>query len=203
MPRTASATVRFINPAGLSICSGVSIATDSVVGSVVVSAAAGDETAFASIIARYDDDLARVAYLVTADVGLAHDAVQAAWPIAWQKLRSLRDLDSLRPWLIAIAVNEARQLLRRQRRQRVVEISIERLPEASPHRAATVAADQHIDLLDALRAMSPDDRAIVAMRYALGLNSDEIGQAIGLSAPGVRSRLARCVAHLRKELADV
>ena len=46
-------------------------------------------------------------------------------------------------------------------------------------------------------------RAIVAMRYALGLTSDEIGQAIGLSAPGVRSRLARCVAILRKDLADV
>src|SRR5439155_26699727 len=87
-PKDASATVGFINPVGLSICSGVSIATDSVVGSVVVSAASGDETAFASIIARYDDDLARVAYLVTADVGLAHDAVQAAWQIAWRKRRT-------------------------------------------------------------------------------------------------------------------
>jgi RNA polymerase sigma-70 factor (ECF subfamily) len=181
----------------------VSIATDSIVGSVVVSAAAGDETAFAQIIARYDDDLARVAYLVTADVGLAHDAVQAAWPIAWRKLGSLRDLDRIRPWLVAIAVNEARQLLRRQRRQRVVEISMERLPEASPNRQTSVSADQHLDLLDALRALSPDDRAIVAMRYALGLNSGEIGQAIGLSAPGVRSRLARCVATLRKDLTDV
>jgi RNA polymerase sigma factor (sigma-70 family) len=202
-PENASVTVGFINPVGLSICSGVSIATDSVVGSVVVSAAAGDETAFAQIIARYDDDLARVAYLVTADLGLAHDAVQAAWPIAWRKLGSLRDLDRIRPWLVAIAVNEARQLLRRQRRQRVVEISMERLPEASPNRPTSVSADQHLDLLDALRALSPDDRAIVAMRYALGLNSDEIGQAIGLSAPGVRSRLARCVALLRKDLTDV
>jgi RNA polymerase sigma factor (sigma-70 family) len=202
-PENASVTVGFINPVGLSICSGVSIATDSVVGSVVVSAAAGDETAFAQIIARYDDDLARVAYLVTADIGLAHDAVQAAWPIAWRKLGSLRDLDRIRPWLVAIAVNEARQLLRRQRRQRVVEISMERLPEASPNRPTSVSADQHLDLLDALRALSSDDRAIVAMRYALGLNSDEIGQAIGLSAPGVRSRLARCVALLRKDLTDV
>lgn len=89
----------------------MSIATDSIDGSVVVSAAAGDETAFAQIIARYDDDLARVAYLVTAEVGLAHEAVQAAWPIAWRKIGSLRDLDRLRPWLVAIAVNEARQLL--------------------------------------------------------------------------------------------
>jgi RNA polymerase sigma factor (sigma-70 family) len=179
------------------------IATERLVGGVVVSAAAGDESAFALIIARYDDDLARVAYLVTTDIGLAHDAVQSAWPIAWRNLHSLRDPDRLRPWLISIAVNEARQLMRRQRRQRVVEISIERLPETSTQRPSLVQADEHIDLLTALRALAPDDRAIVAMRYALGLTSDEIGLAFGLSAPGVRSRLARSVARLRKDLSDV
>jgi RNA polymerase sigma factor (sigma-70 family) len=187
----------------LSICTGVSIATQALVGSVVVSAAEGSESAFAQIIARYDDDLARVAYLVTADIGLAHDAVQAAWPIAWQKLRSLRDPDRLRPWLVAIAVNEARQLLRRRRRQRVAEISLDDVPEASPNRLRSVPIDQHLDLLEALRGLSPDDRALVAMRYALGLTSDEIGREIGLSAAGVRSRVARCVAVLRKELTDV
>jgi len=202
-PSYRSDTVGCINPIRSSICSGMSIATEGLVPGVVVSAAACDEAAFAAIIARYDDDLARVAYLVTTDVGLAHEAVQASWPIAWRKLRSLRDLDRLRPWLVAIAVNEARQLLRRQRRQRVVEISIERLPESWAPPLSRVPVDEHLDLLGALRSLSPDDRAIVAMRYALGLTSDEIGVAVGLSAPGVRSRLARSVAHLRKDLTDV
>ena len=47
----------------------------------VASAAAGDEVAFARIVAAHHDDMVRVAYLVTFEVGLAHEAVQSAWPI--------------------------------------------------------------------------------------------------------------------------
>ena len=53
---------------------------------VMASAAAGDEVAFARIVAAHHDDMVRVAYLVTCEVDLANDAVQSAWPIAWRKL---------------------------------------------------------------------------------------------------------------------
>ncbi len=169
----------------------------------VASAAAGDEVAFARIVAAYHDDMVRVAYLVACEVDLAHDAVQSAWQIAWRKLASLHDPERLRPWLVSIAANEARQLLRQRRRRQVTEITVETWPAgAEPHGTRMDDRAREIDLINALGRLSAEDRGVVAMRYDLGLSSSEIGHATGLSATGVRSRLARALDRLRKDLGD-
>ena len=62
--------------------------------------------------------------------------------------------------------------------------------------------DRSIDLRNALQRLTPEDRSVVAMRYVLGLSSSEIGRATGLSATGVRSRLARALDRIRKDLGD-
>ncbi len=93
--------------------------------SIVQLAAAGDAVAFARIVAAYHADMVRVAYVVSGgDQDVADDAVQAAWSIAWRKLDSLRDPDRLKPWLVAVAANEARQLCRRQRSRWVVHLDV-------------------------------------------------------------------------------
>jgi DNA-directed RNA polymerase specialized sigma24 family protein len=50
--------------------------------SVVSAAAAGDTSAFASIVGTHHDDMARVCLLICGDPDLAQDAAQAAWPVA-------------------------------------------------------------------------------------------------------------------------
>ena len=86
-------------------------------------AADGDEVAFAGLVDAHHADMSSVCFVVTGgDVELTEEAVQSAWPIAWRKLHTIRDPERLRPWLISIAVNEARQLARRRRRGRVLEI---------------------------------------------------------------------------------
>lgn len=166
---------------------------------IVSQAAAGDAGAFARIVADHHDDMARVCFVICGDQDMAQDAAQAAWPIAWQKLSSLREPERLRPWLVAIAANEARQVMRRQRRHQVVEIDV-----------ADVGSDAHdparravrSDLATALRRLSPEDRALLALRHVSGFDATEIGRALGMSASGVRSRLARAAARLRSELGD-
>src|SRR3954451_3085654 len=88
-------------------------------------AADGDEAAFARIVDAHHADMTSVCFVVTGgDAELTEEAVQSAWPIAWRKLHTLREPERLRPWLVSIAVNEARQLARRRRRGRVLEISL-------------------------------------------------------------------------------
>src|SRR6476659_8849837 len=99
-------------------------AIDDTLAGAVALAARGDEAAFARIVRAHHDDLTRVSFVICGDLDLADEAVEAAWTQAWQKLGSLRDPDRLRPWLASIAANEARQLVRRQRRRRVVEVSV-------------------------------------------------------------------------------
>ena len=168
------------------------------VASTVTLAGAGDEAAFAQVVASYHADMARVAYVACGDVELAEDAVQSAWLVAWRKLHSLRDPDRVRPWLLAVTANEARQLLRR-RRGSVVEIDPEIPGDARDDPSNGI---ERLDLRRALAHLSPDDRALVAMHYVVDLGSDELATAIGTSPSTARTRLSRIVDRLRKELRD-
>ena len=170
-----------------------------IAATTVADAAAGDVDALARIVGLHHDDMARVCFVICGDQDLAQDAVQAAWPIAWRKLGSLRDPDRLRPWLMAVAANEARQLLRRQRRHPVVEISV---ADIGTDRHDPAAQSGLSDLAAALRRLAPEDRALLALRYVAGYDATEIGRELRMSASGVRSRLARLTARLRTELED-
>ena len=165
--------------------------------STVRRAAAGDEAAFERLVADHHAAMSRVAYVVAGDLEIARDAVQAAWAIAWRRLSGLRDVEQVRPWLIAIAANEARQAVRRRRRRPVVDLSDEL---AAPTRTDPAEGIAMVDLDRALRRLSPDDRALIALRFVAGLDSGEIAGPLGLSASGVRSRLARLLDRLRMDL---
>ena len=177
-----------------------SLALDSAaITTAVERAIAGDELAFARIVAAYHLDLVRVAYVICGDEALAEDAAQAAWWIAWRKLASLRDHDHPKPWLVAVAANEARKLVNREHRHGVVELRV--LPDPSTGTEPKGAID-HVDLANALGHLKPEDRALVALRYAADLDSSELAPVLGLSPSGVRTRLSRLLDRLRKELGD-
>ena len=167
---------------------------------VIASAAAGDEVAFARIVAAYHEDMRRVCVFVARDEALADDAVQTAWTIAWRKLGSVREPERLRPWLVSVAANEAKKLLKKGRRRAEVEVAADVTLMAGGHDPAST-----IDAIDALAAMDrldPEDRALLAMRYAIGFDATELSVAIGLSPSGTRTRLERLLTRLRQELSD-
>jgi RNA polymerase sigma factor (sigma-70 family) len=62
--------------------------------------------------------------------------------------------------------------------------------------------DAHIDLANALARLNPDDRALLALRYVAGFDSNELARATGLSPSGTRARLARLLDRMRTELSD-
>jgi RNA polymerase sigma factor (sigma-70 family) len=165
-------------------------------------AADGDEAAFAGLVDAHHADMSSVCFVVTGgDAELTEEAVQSAWPIAWRKLHTIRDPERLRPWLISIAVNEARQLSRRRRRGRVLEISV------ANDRSATAPRDPgshvgDIDLRNALAGMNAEDRALIALRYVAGFDSTELARALNMTPSGTRARLSRLLGRLRSELGD-
>jgi RNA polymerase sigma-70 factor (ECF subfamily) len=167
--------------------------------STVERAIAGDELAFARIVGAYHLDLVRVAYVICGDQSLAEEAAQASWWVAWRKLRSLRDPNRLKGWLVAVAANEARKLVKREHRLRIVELRVAADPATGADPARGI---DHVDLTNALSHLSPDDRTLVALRYAAELDSSELGPLLGLSPSGVRTRLSRLLDRLRKEFGD-
>ena len=157
-----------------------------------------DDVAFTRIVETHDGGMYRVCVAVARDPAIAADAVQAAWAIAWWKLGSVRDPARLQPWLMAIAVNETKTLLKRRQRRSLVEIVVDVTARPGGLDPATGIAS--VDRRAALERLGPDDRALLAMRYVAGFNASELADAIGLSPLGTRARLQRLLARLRTEL---
>ena len=169
-------------------------------GDLIASAAAGDEFAFRSIIAAHHDDMRRVCMYIAGDRAIADEATQAAWVIAWKRIGSVREPARLRPWLMAVAVNEAKQLLRKRRRRAEIEVGTGGSLEPGGMDPSEDVGT--LDLRRVLDRLDPDDRALLAMRYGAGLNSNELSAATGISPSGTRSRIERLLKRLREDLDD-
>lgn len=159
----------------------------------------GDTHAFADLISLHDGEMLRVAAVICRDGDMAEDAVQQAWKRAWRQLGTIRDPDRVRAWLVAVAANEARQIVRsegrRSRRERAYSGQI-------AHNDIVDSVNERLHLDAVLAALDVRDRELLALRYVAGLNATEIA-GLRQSSPGaVRSRLARLIARLREELSD-
>jgi RNA polymerase sigma-70 factor (ECF subfamily) len=167
---------------------------------LLATAAAGDEYAFRRIIAAHQEDMRRVCLAISGDDAIADEAVEAAWVIAWNKLDKVRGPAQLRPWLITVAVNETKQLLRKRRRRTEAEMAAAAMDDTTGIDPATGVAG--VDLRAALLRLDPDDCALLVMRYGAGFDSNELGIATGKSPAAVRQRLKRALDRLREDLSD-
>jgi RNA polymerase sigma-70 factor (ECF subfamily) len=159
---------------------------------------------FVALVPRHTDAMLRVA---AALVGLAdaEDAAQEAAVRAWQAWDSVRDRDSLRPWLLRITVNVCHQWQRGGfgRRVRLVEA----LPEDSSdlraaHDAGPGASDHTgaLDLRHAVNALGAELRLVVVLRYYAGMNATEVADVLNIPPATVRTRLKRAIDQLRLTL---
>jgi RNA polymerase sigma factor (sigma-70 family) len=164
---------------------------------LLAAAKAGDQESFARLIEPYIAPGYRLAASMLGDTGLAEDVVQESTLRAWRAIGHLMTSSRVRPWFLTIVANRARTL--RQRRW----WSVVMLPlSASDAVRAKQGPDDHADLLQALRGLHADERAAIYLRFYEEMNSHEIGDALGISASAVRSRIHRALRRLRVELTE-
>jgi len=151
-------------------------------------AAAGDRHAFAGIYDRYADRLYNFCVGMLADRDAAADCVQEVFCTAAAGLGQLHEPDKLRPWLYAIARNEALRCIQRRRR----EHAFEELPEQVSSEAGpdTLAARTELaDLIaEAADGLSDRDRAVLELAFRHDLDGPALAQALGVS-PGTANTL--------------
>jgi RNA polymerase sigma-70 factor (ECF subfamily) len=168
----------------------------------------GDAGAYASLVERYQDVAFRVAYLMLGDAAEAEDATQEAFIKAYYALPRFRSGALLRPWLLQIVANQARNQRRAGSRRDLLALraSASERPSAdaaqSPEAEALVA-EQRQALLQAVRDLRDDDRLVVAYRYFFELSESEMAGALGCARGTVKSRLSRALDRLRRALINV
>jgi RNA polymerase sigma-70 factor (ECF subfamily) len=169
---------------------------------LVLQAQRGDEDAFASLVRAHWEIAFRVAYLITRNAADAEDITQDAFVKAWRALHRFRAAEPLRPWLLRIVANEARNRRRSGGRQARLalraeheQLSGDAAPSPEEH---VIAADERRRLLEELEALPEPARLILGCRYLLELSEAETAAALALRVGTVKSRTARALDRLRE-----
>jgi RNA polymerase sigma-70 factor (ECF subfamily) len=139
----------------------------------------------------------RAAYLVVHDAAAAEDIAQEAFLAA---LRALDRFDRRRPfgpWMHRIVVNRAIDVARARALRREVDAAAGQTEEAPPDEPSVPFSDQ---VLEALRELGPEQRAVVALRYLFDYTPGEIARALELPRGTVNSRLRRALDRLAEVL---
>ncbi|MEU0967340.1 RNA polymerase sigma factor [Streptomyces sp. NPDC005917] len=158
---------------------------------------AGESSAFAELFDSYARAVYNHAFRLTADWSVAEDVMAATFLEAW-RLRDRVEPEGgpLRPWLLGIATNTARNQYRSNRRYRAA---------ANAAAAAELSVADHADevagrvddrrrlatALTALAALRRPEREVITLCLGEGLDYEAAAQALGVPVGTVASRLAR------------
>lgn len=173
---------------------------------LITRAQRGDSAAYEEIVQRYQQVAFRTAYVITGSSPDAEDAAQEGFVKAYRALYRFRLGSDLRPWLLRIVANEARNRVRSSGRRHQLELRLAegfRPGDAAPSpEAVAVAADERRRLLAMVNALSEGDRLVIASRYFLELSGEETATALGIPEGTVKSRLSRALARLRTRVEE-
>jgi RNA polymerase sigma-70 factor (ECF subfamily) len=166
----------------------------------VLRAQRGDAHAYEDLIRPHQEIAFRVAYVIVRNPSDAEDATQDALVKAWRALGRFRPDEPLRPWLLRIVANEARNRRRSTgRRERLVVRAAASSGEAAPSPEDTALDNaRRADLLHALDELPDAAREVLAYRYLLELSEEETAAALGVKVGTVKSRTARALDRLKE-----
>ncbi|MFF4346715.1 RNA polymerase sigma factor [Streptomyces sp. NPDC001530] len=164
---------------------------------------AGESSAFAELYDSYARAVYNHAFRLTVDWSTAEDVMAATFLEAW-RLRGKVDPEggSLRPWLLGIATNTARNQYRSNRRYRAAANAAAAAELSVPDHADEVAdrVDDRRRLataLTALAALRRPEREVIALCLGEGLDYEAAAEALGIPVGTVASRLSRARKKLR------
>jgi RNA polymerase sigma-70 factor (ECF subfamily) len=159
----------------------------------------GDAAAYEGLVRKYQARLVAFLWNLLGSGEDARDAAQDAFIQAYIKLGQFDRSRSFRSWLFAIAYNHGIDLLRKKRSYRRFweqETSVIDPPRTS----AAGSIEDSPFWRPALRRISPQERAVLALKYNEDCGTKEIADAFGCSESTVRVHLLNAKRKLKKEL---
>ena len=155
---------------------------------------------FDRFVADSTDALLRAAYLIVGDLHEAEDLIQDTLLEVARRWPRVPRMEHPVAYARRILVNRAlRGGDRRARRRR--ELAAEAPPErAAPASVTDGALDGYDELMAALAALPPRQRAVLVLRYFLDLPEAEVAAAMKCSLGTIKSTASRGLARLERTL---
>ena len=153
------------------------------------------DEAFAQAARTYGDTVYRVAYHALGNPSDAEDVMQTVLLRLYEYKKEFESEEHMKHWLLRVAVNESRKVLRSFWRRTSVPLE-EWRDAAAPEDPAKA------EVLEAVMALEPKYRLAVYLYYYEGLSVAEAAAALRANVSTVQTWLLRARARLRRELTE-
>ena len=174
---------------------------------------AGERERFYPLIRPYERMVYTTAFAILGNASDAEDVTQEVFLKALRGLSGFRAEAKFSTWLIQIALNESRMMLRRKRRKEYESLDSQAESEDGEYRPRDFADWREIPsealarkelrraLLHAIAALKPLYRDVLVLRDIRHLTVRETAETLGVSQEVVKTRLLRARLRLRDALA--
>ncbi|MCC6499512.1 MAG: RNA polymerase sigma factor [Anaerolineales bacterium] len=168
----------------------------------------GDIGGLEFLVARHQVRAVRTAYLITRDLGLAEDVAQDCFLQAYRSIRHFDGSRPFEPWFMRSVVNASVKTMQKSARQ--VEVGDEADESMFAELAARVeSVEERVESIEiqnkiweAMRKLSPRQRAVVVQRYFLEMSEKEMADEAGAAAGTIKWLLHAARERLRTALAE-
>ena len=163
----------------------------------------GRSEAFEPLVTPYRQPILALAYRLTRDREEAKEVAQEALLRAFKHLARYDASRSFRNWLFQIAANEARDRLRRKRREAgLVEAAGRELAPGAGPEAGRRSKEFLSDLEKCLSVLGPREREVFVLRDIEELDIKETARALGCSTISVRVNLSSARRKVREAIRE-
>ena len=168
-------------------------------GILIQQARQGDEAAWESLMRDHQEPIFRFAYLFLYDADEAQDVAQEAFIRAYHHLDGFDSSRPLRPWLLSITANLARNR-RRSLGRYWAALTRWFKSKPAPDAGVETLSSRHFEkqsLWEAIRSLRQSDQEIIYLRYFLDFSVSETAEILQVEDGTVKSRLHRALGRLK------
>ncbi len=154
---------------------------------------ARDLRALEELFTRFYESVYKSAFFITRDRMLAEDVAQETFLKAYDKIEQLQDASRVEAWLIRIAMNKARDELRRRQRQAA---SMDDGPEPAGStkdlpETRLLARELHLLINAAIDRLEPEYQDVIFLKYYRDYTTKKIAEVLQVPEGTVKTRLRK------------
>ncbi|RDY27258.1 RNA polymerase subunit sigma-70 [Romboutsia weinsteinii] len=152
------------------------------------------EKAFKMYVVENKDSFYRIAYTYVKNQDDALDIVQESICKGLDKIKSLKDVDSIKPWFYKLLINTSIDYIRKNKKyiQGIEEIAINSFVEHE--------IDVDIDIQVALDSLPKDSKSIIILRYFEDMKISDIATVLGENENTIKTRLYKSLKLLKAKI---
>ncbi len=168
----------------------------------------GDIHGLEFLVERFQVKAVRVAYLITRDRGLAEEIVQESFVRIYRSIRTFDENRPFEPWFLRNVVNASVKTMQRSARQ--VEMGedadeilfAELISSVESVETQVESIEIQNRIWEAMRKLSPRQRAVIVQRYYLEMSEKEMAAESGAAVGTIKWLLNAARERLRSLLVE-